>query len=142
MHPEFHMQSIRPHPELSSVLAKRLLLVLAMKMTVFCWRTGLDQMTPKALRIKAYNLFRGLIPRNRIRISFRDFFQQSAHSVPSGPVRLNTNAEKVGALPARGLGVKARFVFDRPACQNPALALLARSSRPQQVFDVLETQGR
>jgi len=129
MYPEFHMQSIRSHNRV--------------RVFISCRGIPLNPMFPEAPRIKVYNPFRDLIPRNRIRISFRDSFQPRAHSVPSGPVRLNTGAENVGAsrlLVERG--VKAKPIPGSICCLGIGLTLSAISSRSKQVFDVLETQGR
>lgn len=120
MYPEFHMQSIRSHHRNRALIS--------------CWGIQPDQMTPEASRIKAYNLFRGLILRNRIRISFRHFLQQQSPSVPYGPVRL------FACVMMRGLAVEREFISGGAGC--PGLAPPASSSRSRQTFDVLETQGR
>jgi hypothetical protein len=69
-----------------------------------CWDMQPYRMVPEASLVKVYNLLRGLIPKNRIRISSRHFLRQEAHSVPCGPVRL------VACVMMRGLADEVDFI--------------------------------
>ena len=89
MYPDIHMQSIRSHHRI--------------RVFISCRGIQPDRLAPEASRIKAYNLFRGLIPMNCIRIFSLHFLQPEAHSVPYGPVRLLACVKKR----ARAVNVKS-----------------------------------